>query len=249
MRTNLTRREFLLGLPWWFPFFWRRPRFQTFAGVRFEVLRRGRADVRYLQIHGNEETARQVLTAHLRTHPGIAYLVAGHTRNVPVPAGVIDPNRMFSRVGAEASLRKLNPSWSNGQLAAALARLDRIRGQLVSALTPPPGGLVFALHNNSEGYSVRDEVPISDAVSLKDPGNPHEFFLATSLDDYAVLAQSSYNVVLQSRKPAEDDGSLSRLAARRGIRYVNLEVGLGKAARQKEMLEWATAKLAAGPLT
>jgi hypothetical protein len=249
MRSSLTRREFLLGLPWWFPFFWRHPRFETLAGIRFEVLRRGRANVRYLLIHGNEETARQVLAAHLRTNPGIAHLVTNHTRNVPVPGGVIDPNRMFSRAGAETSLRRLNPAWSNEQRAAALDRLDRVRGKLVNTLTPPPGGLTFALHNNSEAYSVNDEVPISDASALNDRGNPHEFFLATAMEDYAVLAHSPYNVVLQSRKPADDDGSLSRLAARRGIRYVNLEVALGKAARQKEMLEWAAARLTAGPLT
>ena len=44
--------------------------------------------------------------------------------------------------------------------------------------------------------------------------------------------------MLQQKAPPTDDGSLSRLAAARGRRYVNLEVGLGQTDRQKEMLDW-----------
>ncbi len=63
-------------------------------------------------------------------------------------------------------------------------------------------------------------------------------------EDFGRLALSPYNVVFQQLRPTADDGSLSRLAARRGVRYVNLEVHLGNAARQKEMLEYAVAHLA-----
>ena len=41
----------------------------------------------------------------------------------------------------------------------------------------------------------------------------------------------------------EDDGSLSRLAAKLGVRYLNLECKLGNASDQKEMLAWADEKL------
>jgi len=242
MSRNLTRREFLAGLPGWFPFFWRRGRV-TLGGVRWQVLDRGRAGTRYVMIHGNEETARRVLKDHMRQYPGKAYVVTGRARNVPFEGGVLDPNRMFSREGAEKNLRRLNPQWSAARLARALDQLDRLRPQLVEALTPPPGGLLLALHNNSEGYSVTDEVPISDEVSLAAPASPHEFFLATAPEDYAVLRTSPYNAVLQWRRPADDDGSLSRLAARRGVRYVNLEAGLGRFDRQREMLDWAVARL------
>jgi len=37
--------------------------------------------------------------------------------------------------------------------------------------------VIIALHNNSEGYSVRDEEPISDAKSIREPRNPHAFLL------------------------------------------------------------------------
>jgi len=108
----------------------------------------------------------------------------------------------------------------------------------VHALTPPGGGLTFALHNNSLSYSVADEVPISDQTSLREPDNPHAFFLCTDPRDFAVLKTSPYNVVLQQHPSTVDDGSLSRLAAARGFRYVNLEVAHGQADRQQEMVMW-----------
>src|ERR1035437_3580963 len=64
---------------------------------------------RYLRIHGNEETARQVLERHMETHEGIAYVIESRTRVVAVESLKLDPNRLFSRVGAEANLNLLNP--------------------------------------------------------------------------------------------------------------------------------------------
>ena len=66
----------------------------------------------------------------------------------------------------------------------------------------------------------------------------HEFFLCTDARDFAVLKTSPYNVVLQANGPKDDDGSLSRLAAKRGFRYVNLEATLGQTEKQREMLNW-----------
>ncbi|MDQ2898344.1 MAG: hypothetical protein M3Y07_00915 [Acidobacteriota bacterium] len=242
----MKRREFLFGIGLggigldWFPFF--HPKFVTLAGIPFQVLRNGRSHRRYLLIHGDEPTAREVLTIHMETHPGIAYLVAGKERNVPLDVGKLDPNRMFSRIGAEANLKKLNPDWTPEKLARALDFLDDERETLVGRLTPPEGGLLIALHNN-RNYSVQDEVADSDRVSIKQPERPREFFLCTDPRDYAVLVKSPYNVVLQNRKPAIDDGSLSRLAAHRGFRYVNLECGVGQFEAQIERLGWADRNL------
>ena len=231
---GVTRRQFLaLG---WFP--WWRPRHISLAGARFRILRNGRSLRRYLRIHGNEETARQVLERHMETHEGIAYVIESRTRVVTVESLKLDPNRMFSRGGAEANLQALNPGVPPEQVRKALDVLDRGREKLVRALTPPKGGLTIALHNNSSAYSVAAEAPISDQTSLREPGNPHAFFLCTDPRDFEVLKTSPYNVVLQQHGPKEDDGSLSRLAAARGFRYVNLEVGAGQTERQREMLSW-----------
>jgi hypothetical protein len=236
--SKLDRREFLFS---WFPFFWRRKRpFVTLDEIRFQVIRTGESPHlhHYLFIHGNEETAREVLVAHMQQAKGIAYLVTGHDRYVPIESGRLDPNRMFSREGAEKNLRSLNPGWSAERLDKALHKLDRGRVKLVDHLFPPPDGRLVALHNNAQGYSVKAEVESSDLVSLKDPDHPHEFFLCTDEGDYAIMATSPYNVVLQRKGPKDDDGSLSRLAAKRGVRYINLEVALGERAKQVEMLGW-----------
>jgi hypothetical protein len=232
---NPVSRRSMLALGW-FPFL--APRHISLAGAHFRILRTGRSKRRYLRIHGDEETARLVLERHMQTHDGIAYIIESRTRNVMVEDLKLDPNRMFSRVGAEAGLRRLNRDATPPQLARALATLDRKREKLVRAFTPPQGGLTVALHNNARGYSVEEEVPISDQTSLRQPAEPHAFFLCTDPRDYAVLKTSPYNVVLQQKAPPTDDGSLSRLAAMRGWRYVNLEVLLGDAERQREMLRW-----------
>jgi hypothetical protein len=229
---GVNRRQFLvLG---WFP--WLAPQHIGLAGARFRILRNGRSLRRYLRIHGNEETARQVLERHMETHEGIAYVIENRVRLVAVESLKLDPNRMFSRAGAEANLKLLNPGAAAERMAGALAVLDRGREKLVRALTPPKGGVTIALHNNSAGYSVTAEVPLSDQTSLRQPGVPHAFFLCTDERDFEVLKTSPYNVVLEQHGP--EDGSLSRLAATRGFRYVNLEVASGEADRQGEMLDW-----------
>ena len=48
----------------------------------------------------------------------------------------------------------LNPDAEPAPVRRALDKLDRGRESLVRAFTPPDGGLLLALHNNSEGYSV-----------------------------------------------------------------------------------------------
>ena len=238
---QITRREFLLSWLGWFPFF--RRRHVTLAAIRFRILRHGRSPRRYLLIHGNESTAREVLTAHMRTAPGIAHVVTGMDRYITTRYGRFDPNRIFSREGAGKNVRLVNPNITQSDFDSLMRLLDKDRDKLLETLLPTGGALLMALHNNSQGYSVTEEVPISDKVSLADSSNPHEFFLATELPDFEKLAQSPYNVVLQKKAPPEDDGSLSRLAARRNVRYVNLEVGLGKLDKQREMLTWLESHL------
>jgi hypothetical protein len=208
------------------------------AGIEFKRLSNQPSRRRYLRIHGNEETAGQALTEHMRTRAGIAYLVTNKERNVAIAGGRIDPNRLFSREGADASLRRLNPDWTPIEITKALDWLDSERPNLLAAILPPGGELLFAVHNNSQGYSVEDEIPISQRTSLPRRAEPHEFFLATDPRDYQRLAAGPYNVVLQNDPAGPDDGSLSRLCAKRGIRYVNLEVASGKLAMQREMMEW-----------
>jgi len=83
---------------------------------------------------------------------------------------------------------------------------------------------------------VADEEPISDRGAIPQPDHPHAFYLCTDPSDYGILAHSGYNALLQQHGP--EDGSLSRLCASRGVRYVNVEVRMGDLARQQDMLDW-----------
>lgn len=208
------------------------------AGVEFDVIESGASSRSYVFLHGNETTAREVLLEHMRTARGKAHLVMGKDRYVRVRGLRLDPNRMFSREGAERNLRALQPNVPEARLGAVLDWLDEERPQLTASLMPPAGGLLVTLHNNMAGYSVETEIPISDSVWLPRRGERHEFFLATSQKDFDILWGSPYNAVLQRDAPTDDDGSLSRLCAARGVRYVTIEAYLGRAVEQREMLAW-----------
>ena len=237
MSSGINRRTLIAG---WLPGLIRKPAAQL-SGVPFKVIRYGHSPRRFIVIHGDETTARDVLSAYMFDHEGVAFIVQGTRRNLEVAGLKIDPNRMFSRVGAEKSLLRLNPGAGADQIEATLNDLGRERRKTLRQLVPPKGSRLFALHNN-RGYSVRDEIAASDEISLKQPDMPNNFFLCTSPADFAILQQSPFNVVLQS-KPDPDDGSLSRLAARQGFRYINLECALGDFEGQLLRLRWLEDRL------
>jgi len=240
MRLGPSRRDLfaLAGFGSAWPFNWFRHTARL-GEAKFREVRGDPSDRRYIQIHGDEHTASEVLRIHMRTAKGRAFLVESETRNVSLHGGSLDPNRMFSRVGAEANLRELNPAWSAETLRHALDRLDRDRERFLNRILPPSSDeMLIALHNNGPAYSVQDEVGISDAVALNDESHPDEFLLCTMPADFRRLAKGRYNVVLQYKAPVEDDGSLSRLCAARSVRYVNIEAAHGAAAVQAEMLRW-----------
>ncbi len=220
---------------------WPQPRFVHLCGIEFRVKRYASSPRRFLVIHGDETTARDVLSDYMFDHYGIAYMVTNSGRNVEIEGVTIDPNRMFSRVGAQKSIDSLNPRIDAARREKALAFLDRERRNLLRKLTPGAGSRLFALHNNRD-YSVNDEIPGSDRVSIRQPDRPREFFLCTDLRDFEILSKSPYNVVLQT-KSEPDDGSLSRLAARRGFRYINLECAIGSYEDQMERVRWLDDRL------
>ena len=234
----MERRSFL-ALPW----FGRRKEIRA-CGASFRVIRRGNTARRYLLIHGDEVTAREALAGHLAMHDGIGYSILNRKRTVAAANGVVyDPNRMFSNEGLRRNLDRLNPKVEAGAKQAVLTLVAKDRDSFVRRLTPPGKGQLVALHNNARGYSVKDEVPISEDVSLKDEAHPHEFLLCTDPGGFVKLKSTPFNVVLQGKPGGEEDGSLSRLMAKRGIRYVNIEAGIGKAAEQKAMLNWVRGNL------
>jgi hypothetical protein len=236
--SKLNRREFLAFtvVEWLWPPNWFRG--VGMAGAGFERISNGTDRRRYIWIHGDEKTAGEALRAHMEGRDGRAFLIRNDERHVSFQGGLLDPNRMFSREGAERNLVALNASWSPEKVRNAAEDLDDDRPGFLKRILPAAGGLLVAVHNNGPDYSVKDEVPISDQVSLRNPDAPDEFLLCTYRPDFQILAGGPFNVVLQSDPPPPDDGSLSRLCARRNVRYVNVEAAHGNGTGQRRMLEW-----------
>jgi hypothetical protein len=244
-KTEISRRSFLFAAaPWMLQAraAIARQRLEL-SGLPWIHIRNGSAPLRLLRIHGNEETAREAVELLIEKTPGEAWIVESQTRHVTLAGLRLDPNRMFSRVGAEKNLRLLNPEARPEQIAALLDQLDRGRDALMKTLAPPPGGLWIAAHNNGPGYSIETEEPISQRIHKPQPESPRDFFLFTSAADFEIALKGPYNAVLQDRPGGEDDGSLSRWCAARGVRYVNAEAAHGKLDKQLEMLRWLIAAL------
>jgi hypothetical protein len=232
----MTRRDLLL-LSAAAPSLWARTAVRL-CGLPFRRIQHAGSGWRFLHIHGDEPTARQVLAERMQAGPGRALFIESETRLVPWMGGRLDPNRLFSNEGADRNLHRFNPRWSEAQVSSAVTRLSQQRHELINQLLPRDGGVLVALHNNGGGYNVDNEVPISDRVSLRAPDAKSEFLLVTDPRDFAKLAAAEVNVVLQNRTPRDDDGSLSRLAARLGFRYVNIEAMNGHYAEQKKLLQF-----------
>jgi hypothetical protein len=213
------------------------------CGISFRVITNKDSSRRFFWIHGDETTAAEVLKDHMKRFPGRALLVDNPAREIKAGRMEFDPNRMFSEPGLRKNVKKLNPGASERDCERIVEMVARDREKLIAWLTPPTGGLLIALHNNRRGYSVHDEVEWSHGTSMREPDAPTDFYISTNPVDFEALKGSPYNAVLQSTPKGEDDGSLSRLAASRKIRYVNIETLIGRREKQRKMLEWLEANL------
>ena len=200
----------------------------SFAGIQFRVIENGVSDNRYIWIHGDEQTAKMALEDHIKSYPGKAFFIDCSEREVPFGPTKVDPNRIFSREGAIAALRKFKPGWNKTVLVE---------------LFPENEGLLIALHNNFRGYNVKKELDNSRFSSIKRGQNPRDFIICTEESDYRKLEMGPYNVVLQDELPNKDDGSLSWAALKSNIRYINIETRLGWLSKQQKMLRFVEGML------
>jgi len=225
----------------WVP--WLRPKEIAVGEARFRIVRNHRSTRRYVLLDGSQEAARQLLLGHMESERGTTFLIEGSAREVPIAGGKFDPNRMFSRAGAEDNLKSLNPAWSASQIEAALDLLDGQREKLLDALFPPDRGLLIALESGVGPESAKDAAAAGDQSSLRQPDKPQAFYVCTDPADYQALSASPYNVVLAGHVRARDDGTLERRAAARGVRFLAISTRPGDTAAQRDMLNWADAHL------
>jgi len=208
------------------------------ATIQFKVIQNGDSDRRYIWLHGDEQTARMALESHMKKNQGKAFLVEGILRESEFYGGIIDPNRIFSSLGAKANIQKYNPRWTKKEKEDRLLTINQDRKIFFKNIFPKNGELLIALHNNYKGYNINKELGRSDAKSIKKDQNPRDFFICTNRSDFEILSQSPFNVVLQEKSPKKDDGSLSWAALINDVRYVNIETRLGWLSQQKKMLNY-----------
>tara|TARA_B110000438_G_C15804024_1_gene646449 strand:- start:1362 stop:2129 length:768 start_codon:yes stop_codon:yes gene_type:complete len=219
--------------------------FLDIAGVKFEILKNGESNRRYIWIHGDEKTSELLIRKYLMENDGTAYLINSAEREVLINGYIIDPNRIFTNDGVKKSLIKLNKNISKLDINKTIELINNDRDSFFESISPPEGGLLIALHNNIREYSIDNEIPLSTAISLKNMDHPdhHNFFICTNREDYNLLKESPFNVVLQDKQIENDDGSLSWYASRKNIRFINIETRLGYLSTQSKMLKYVNENL------
>ncbi len=211
--------------------------------VDLVVHRSSGAGLSYINLHDNENTAVDATLAILREHGGTLYELT-HTgqRNIAFQLNdssfAVDPNRIFTDRGIEMTLARqgrVSPSAREAVKSFADALLHRLDFDASS--------LSVTVHNKSDAdYSVLSYADGGDLaaearfVHVGVDGEPDDFYFVTSQVLYDELRGTGSNVVMQDNHRAANDGSLSILAAREGIPYVNVEAQHGHRKEQKAML-------------
>lgn len=149
-----------------------------------------------------------------------------------------DPNRMFSDVGIEATLRKQN---TFSPEAVGVVRTFAKEYLEKFGLEREP--VLIALHNTVDGlFSVETFSP--DGAQGADTADYHitaersrfDFFYVTDQLFFDYLRDRNFNVVLQNNEAVKDDGSLSVYCAKLRIPYVNIEAEMTHYEEQAKMV-------------
>ncbi len=202
------------------------------------------AGLTYINLHDDENTAVEAALAILQSHGGVIYELRHEgERNITFQIGdatyVVDPNRIFTDQGIDATLARRGRSNSEAR-AAVRAFSD----SLLSYIGFGAMSTLVTIHNNTEDrYSALsyaeggDLADDAESVYLAPDVDPDDFYFVTTAELYDSLRVRGANVVLQDNALAQDDGSLSILAGREGIPYVNVEAQHGHVDAQRQMLE------------
>jgi len=209
------------------------------TNVVVEKIQHGQGQA-FVHVHQNETTALQAAHAVINTEGGsLVTLRHPGGRNIVFTLDKVryefDPNRMFTDVGIEKTLKQFGPYSAEAHRAVAM-----LASYVKAAL--PSNQTVIAVHNN-QTYSLREYYPgaslASEAAALHvpQPKAHRNFYLVTQKTEYMRLKQLKFNSVLQASS-TDDDGSLSVYLASK--RYVNVEAGFDQLAAQINMLRSLT---------
>jgi len=205
----------------------------------------GKGGLTIFNMHDDEDTAVDASLKVIRQNGGrLVELSHSGERLVSFNLGNetfrFDPNRIFTSEGLKATLerygRYTRPAFDQvASFASALLEDYRLM----------EGELIITAHNNgASSYSASSYLPgaqyENDAgkVYIEEGSDPDDFFFVTVESAFEDLKGAGFNVVLQDNRTVSDDGSLSVLAGRRGIPYINCEAEHGHLEEQVDMLEF-----------
>ncbi len=194
-----------------------------------------------ISLHSNETTAINTARSFIEKEGGLFLELLNYNQrlvefNVAEGSFVFDPNRIFTSAGRIANL-KLNKSYNNN-VERQVQQFARF------VLAEIPGNkTVIAVHNNTDGnYTINDykkgnNLERDALLVYQNPAlDEDDFFLTTNLSLFKSLKAEKFNVILQDKGKAKDDGSLSIYCARSNRPYVNVETEHGHLDEQQKML-------------
>lgn len=195
-----------------------------------------------INLHDNENTSVEAAKSVLELKGGTLIKIENNDQRVVrfrlrgVAYG-FDPNRIFSRVGIEQTLKENKRTSS-----LAIEEIEKFTERLLQ-LIPDNVSCIVALHNNTdEAYSVTTYLSGNQrqydakavyAAALQDVD---DIIFTTDSLLYSKMADHGYNSIWQDNVNARKDGSLSVYCAEKGKRYINIETEHGKFDQYTEML-------------
>lgn len=210
-------------------------------------------NVYWLAVHENEKVANAYVANRVLKSGGLlAVLRQRGERHVYLnydgESYRVDPNRVFTKPGAAATLLKLNEalkadSAAHKALTDLALKLGAFMLEPMARFEKTPS--IIALHNNTRGYDDdgndgEGTVSIQRYLKKLQGGsgfiaevhvNPEhdedDLFFITDRSDYEQMKKDNWNILLQHKQvatdPDEDDGSLSVFSEMKGWRYINIE--------------------------
>ena len=212
--------------------------------IPLQIVQYGEAkDIICINVHDNETTSVEAAKSILEQKGGTLIKIDNKGQRIIRfrLKGIrysFDPNRMFSRIGIEQTLRD-NKKISN----AAIEEVDKFAHRLLEII-PDSTFCIIALHNNTEeAFSIKSYLPGSDrqfdarAVYVDSLQDVDDIALTTDSLLYQKMADNNYNSIWQDNVNVRKDGSLSVYCGERSQRYINIETQHGKVKQYVAMLE------------
>ena len=210
--------------------------------IPIKVLQYGnQTDLVCINVHDNEGTSVQAAKSLMEENGGTLIKIENGRQRVVYfrLKGIrygFDPNRIFSRIGIEQTLRD-NSRFSRD----AMEEVERF-AQRILQLIPDNTSCIVALHNNTEeAFSIKSYLPGGNrkkdakAVYADSLQDVDDIILTTDSLLYQKMADSGFNSIWQDNQQAKKDGSLSIYFGERNRRYINIETQHGKVGQYIKM--------------